>query len=67
MLQVVEDGYEFFDKRQLITIFMASNNYKREFDNAASMMIDTLVCYFQILKPLDKMPHKFDFGCTTTV
>jgi hypothetical protein len=36
--QVVEDGYEFFGKRQLVTIFSAPN-YCGEFDNAAAIMI----------------------------
>jgi serine/threonine-protein phosphatase PP1 catalytic subunit len=31
--QVVEDGYEFFAKRQLVTLFSAPN-YCGEFDNA---------------------------------
>ena len=35
--QVVEDGYEFFAKRQLITLFSAPN-YCGEFDNAGAMM-----------------------------
>lgn len=35
--QVVEDGYEFFAKRQLITVFSAVN-YCGEFDNAGAMM-----------------------------
>lgn len=35
--QVVEDGYEFFAKRQLITIFSAVN-YCGEYDNAGAMM-----------------------------
>ncbi|KAI4315473.1 hypothetical protein L6164_028276 [Bauhinia variegata] len=35
--QVVEDGYEFFAKRQLVTIFSAPN-YCGEFDNAGAMM-----------------------------
>ncbi|XP_024519298.1 serine/threonine-protein phosphatase PP1 isozyme 2 isoform X2 [Selaginella moellendorffii] len=53
--QVVEDGYEFFAKRQLVTIFSAPN-YCGEFDNAGAMMSvdDTLMCSFQILKPADK-------------
>ena len=46
--QVVEDGYEFFAKRQLVTIFSAPN-YCGEFDNAGAMMSvdDTLMCSFQ--------------------
>merc|ERR1711916_360181 len=50
--QVVEDGYEFFAKRQLITLFSAPN-YCGEFDNAGAMMIidDSLMCSFQLLKP----------------
>jgi serine/threonine-protein phosphatase PP1 catalytic subunit len=53
--QVVEDGYEFFCNRLLVTIFTAPN-YCGEFDNAGAMMtIDqNLVCSFQILQPLDK-------------
>ncbi|XXQ37676.1 Serine/threonine-protein phosphatase [Plasmodiophora brassicae] len=53
--QVVEDGYEFFAKRQLVTLFSAPN-YCGEFDNAGSMMSvdDTLMCSFQILKPAEK-------------
>merc|ERR1719198_900074 len=50
--QVVEDGYEFFAKRQLVTIFSAPN-YCGEFDNAGAMMSvdETLMCSFQVLKP----------------
>lgn len=64
--QVVEDGYEFFAERQLVTIFSAPN-YCGEFDNAGAMMSvdDTLMCSFQILKPADKK-LKFNFGSTTT-
>ncbi|KAE9556190.1 hypothetical protein FO519_000529 [Halicephalobus sp. NKZ332] len=53
--QVVEDGYEFFAKRQLVTLFSAPN-YCGEFDNAGSMMSvdESLMCSFQILKPSDK-------------
>lgn len=53
--QVVEDGYEFFAKRQLVTLFSAPN-YCGEFDNAGAMMSidETLMCSFQILKPADK-------------
>lgn len=47
--QVVEDGYEFFAKRQLVTLFSAPN-YCGEFDNAGAMMSvdDTLLCSFQV-------------------
>ena len=50
--QVVEEGYEFFAKRQLVTIFSAPN-YCGEFENAGAMMSvdETLMCSFQILKP----------------
>eukprot|EP01013_Petalomonas_cantuscygni_P029957 TRINITY_DN55870_c0_g1_i1.p1 TRINITY_DN55870_c0_g1~~TRINITY_DN55870_c0_g1_i1.p1 ORF type:complete len:305 (+),score=60.83 TRINITY_DN55870_c0_g1_i1:94-1008(+) len=56
--QVVEDGYQFFAKRQLITIFSAPN-YCGEFDNSGAMMSvdDTLMCSFQILKPAVKKPR----------
>ena len=53
--QVVEDGYEFFGKKQLVTVFSAPN-YCGEFDNSGAMMTvdESLMCAFQILKPLDK-------------
>ncbi|KAL9880239.1 serine/threonine-protein phosphatase beta isoform isoform X2 [Glossina fuscipes] len=53
--QVVEDGYEFFARRQLVTLFSAPN-YCGEFDNAGGMMTvdETLMCSFQILKPSEK-------------
>lgn len=49
LLQVVEDGFEFFAKRRLVTLFSAPN-YCGEFDNAAAMMsVDgDLVCSFQV-------------------
>ncbi|KAK6645934.1 hypothetical protein PHAVU_L001651 [Phaseolus vulgaris] len=55
--QVVEDGYEFFADRQLVTIFSAPK-YCGEFDNAGAMMTvdESLVSSFQILKPVDKKP-----------
>jgi hypothetical protein len=48
-VQVVEDGYEFFAKRQLVTLFSAPN-YCGEFDNAGGMMSvdETLMCSFQV-------------------
>ncbi|XP_058075230.1 serine/threonine-protein phosphatase PP1-like isoform X2 [Magnolia sinica] len=50
--QVVEDGYEFFADRQLVTIFSAPN-YCGEFNNAGALMNvdESLLCSFQILKP----------------
>lgn len=62
----MEDGYEFFANRQLVTIFSAPN-YCGEFDNAGAMMSvdETLMCSFQILKPADKKP-KSNIGSTTT-
>eukprot|EP00057_Strongylocentrotus_purpuratus_P034297 XP_794664.2 PREDICTED: serine/threonine-protein phosphatase PP1 [Strongylocentrotus purpuratus] len=50
--QVVEDGYQFFQKRKLVTLFSAPN-YCGEFDNAAGVMIVTqdLTCSFSILQP----------------
>lgn len=46
---MVEDGYEFFAQRQLVTVFSAPN-YCGEFDNAGAMMSvdDTLMCSFQV-------------------
>jgi len=56
--QVVEDGYQFFAKRQLITLFSAPN-YCGEFDNSGAMMSvdESLMCSFQILKPAVKKPR----------
>lgn len=50
--QVVEDGYEFFSKRQLVTLFSAPN-YCGEFDNAGAMMSvdESLLCSFQVSTP----------------
>lgn len=45
----MEEGYEFFAKRQLVTIFSAPN-YCGEFENAGAMMSvdETLMCSFQV-------------------
>ena len=45
--QVVEDGYEFYQRRQLVTLFSAPN-YCGEFDNSGAMMSvdETLMCSF---------------------
>lgn len=49
--QVVEEGYEFFGDRQLVTIFSAPN-YCAQFDNSGAMMSidEELMCSFKILK-----------------
>jgi len=54
----VEDGYEFFAGRQLVTVFSAPN-YCGEFDNCGAMMSvdENLMCSFQVLKPVDKKPR----------
>jgi serine/threonine-protein phosphatase PP1 catalytic subunit len=51
LFKVVEDGYEFFAKRQLVTIFSAPN-YCGEFDNAGAMMSvnEELMCLFHVIK-----------------
>lgn len=53
--QVVEEGYEFFSKRKLITIFSAPN-YCGEFNNSGALMSvdENLLCSFQILKPAEQ-------------
>jgi len=58
--QVVEDGYEFFAKRQLVTLFSAPN-YCGEFDNAGAMMSvdETLLCSFQVSS------DEICFGCAS--
>lgn len=52
--QVVEDGYEFFAQRRLVTIFSAPN-YCGEFDNAGALLSidESLCCSFHILKPYE--------------
>ena len=59
--QVVDDGYEFFANRQLITIFSAPN-YCGEFDNSAGIMIidDSLTCSLKVLRPVEN-PKKTMF------
>ncbi|KAK9473916.1 Metallo-dependent phosphatase-like protein [Dipodascopsis tothii] len=51
---VVEDGYEFFNERSLVTVFSAPN-YCGEFDNWGAVMSvsEELLCSFELLKPLD--------------
>jgi serine/threonine-protein phosphatase PP1 catalytic subunit len=49
--QVVEDGYEFFAKRQLVTLFSAPN-YCGEFDNAGEFFRFLSASY--LIRPLIK-------------
>ena len=70
-MQVVEDGYEFFAYKQLVTVFSAPN-YCGEFDNAGAFISvdDTLLCSFRILKPAEKKPRSKSmmnlFGSSTS-
>ena len=50
--QVVEEGYEFFCKRRLLTIFTAAN-YCGEFDNAGGIcdLDENMKCSLVVLKP----------------
>lgn len=50
--QVVEDGYEFFAGRRLVTLFSAPN-YAGEYDNVGAMMTlnEDLMCSMVQLKP----------------
>ncbi|CAI2374208.1 unnamed protein product [Moneuplotes crassus] len=54
--QVVEDGYEFFNNRKVVTVFSAPN-YCNEFDNSAAIMTieEDLTCSFKILQPAEKL------------
>lgn len=51
---VVEDGYEFFCRRKLVTVFSAPN-YCGDFGNWAAVMTvgKDLLCRFELLQPLD--------------
>jgi len=51
---VVEDGYEFFGNRILVTVFSAPN-YCGEFDNNGAVMLvnEDLLCSFEIIQALD--------------
>jgi serine/threonine-protein phosphatase PP1 catalytic subunit len=56
---VVEDGYEFFNDKSLVTVFSAPN-YCGEFDNWGAVMSvsEELLCSFELLKPLDSVQLK---------
>lgn len=69
-MQVVEDGYEFFANRKLVTIFSAPN-YGGDFDNAGALLSidEALVCSFEILKPAAPSGNKVPLKkvCTLSV
>eukprot|EP00526_Cylindrotheca_closterium_P007564 CAMPEP_0113621242 /NCGR_PEP_ID=MMETSP0017_2-20120614/10848_1 /TAXON_ID=2856 /ORGANISM="Cylindrotheca closterium" /LENGTH=679 /DNA_ID=CAMNT_0000530969 /DNA_START=139 /DNA_END=2178 /DNA_ORIENTATION=+ /assembly_acc=CAM_ASM_000147 len=53
--QVIEDGYQFFHQRKLVTLFSAPN-YCGEFDNAGAIMIiaKDMTCSFQVFQPVKR-------------
>jgi len=57
--QVVEDGYEFFAGRRLVTLFSAPN-YCGEFDNSGALMEvrDDLECSFKLTRRVSKSHAK---------
>lgn len=59
---MVEDGYEFFANRKLVTLFSAPN-YCGEFDNAGSMMTvdNSLMCSFQVSATLSDLLFAISF------
>lgn len=61
--QVVEEGYEFFANKRLVTVFSAPN-YCGEYDNAGAIMtVDVdLVCNFKILNFDKKSKTKFSIS-----
>jgi len=71
---VVDEGYEFFAGRKLVTIFSAPN-YCGMFENDGCLMkvADDLTCSFMILKPQRIPEHKvcvmnsFEIGNPKTV
>ena len=59
--QVVENGFEFFADKKLVTVFSAPN-YCNQFDNAGGMMLvdENLICGFKILRPKIKNINKIN-------
>lgn len=59
--QVVEEGYQFFSCRRLVTVFSAPN-YCGEFDNSAAVMSmdEDLMCSFHQIRPqYAAMPRRY--------
>ena len=66
--QVVENGYEFFADKKLVTVFSAPN-YCNQFDNAGGMMLvdENLICGFKILTPkIKKWSFKDHYSILTS-
>lgn len=61
--QVVEDGYEFFGNRQLITLFSAPNCCG-EFDNAGALLSlsDDMLCSFKTLQGANSRKKGLEAG-----
>ncbi|UMM13609.1 hypothetical protein L5515_001791 [Caenorhabditis briggsae] len=57
--QVVQDGYEFFGNKRLVTIFSAPF-YCGQFDNAAAVLnvAPNLICSFVVLRPKKKISRR---------
>lgn len=61
---VTDDGYRFYGKRELVTIFSAPN-YAGMFDNSGAIMTvsEDLECAFKILRPMTRKPrYRYDEG-----
>lgn len=56
---MVQDGYEFFGKKNLITLFSAPN-YCSEFNNSGGVMIidENLMCSFKVIKAVEEDKKK---------
>jgi len=66
--QVVEDGYEFFANRQLVTLFSAPN-YAGEFDNFGAQLkiSDDLMCSFPVIESQRKQSDGAERGLISKV
>ena len=55
----MDNGYEFFGDRKLVTVFSAPN-YSGQHDNAGALMLvdEEMSCSFKILKPVLQKPKK---------